>query len=246
MTTYLYETHLHTAESSACASASGAQMVDYYKALGYDGIFVTDHLLPGNSRAKASMPYEEQIEIFCSGYEAAKRRGDAVGLSVFFGVEYSYHGGNHFLLYGVDKTFLLSHPELTTLNTAGVAKLVHEYGGIMVQAHPFREADYVIEHTLQPYACDGVEIVNACNTKEANDMARLYAAHYRLQPSAGSDIHHAPFHKDTLGAIASTERLSSAEDFIRCFRSGVLRPTRIRLDESGTRLLGEAPLFETY
>lgn len=38
-----YETHLHTAEGSACASASGAEQARRYKALGYDGIIVTDH-----------------------------------------------------------------------------------------------------------------------------------------------------------------------------------------------------------
>lgn len=40
---FRYETHLHTAEGSGCASASGAEQARRYKALGYDGIIVTDH-----------------------------------------------------------------------------------------------------------------------------------------------------------------------------------------------------------
>ena len=45
---FRYETHLHTAEGSACASASGAEQARRYKAIGYDGIIVTDHFFNGN------------------------------------------------------------------------------------------------------------------------------------------------------------------------------------------------------
>ena len=45
---FRYETHLHTAEGSGCASASGAEQARRYKALGYDGIIVTDHFFNGN------------------------------------------------------------------------------------------------------------------------------------------------------------------------------------------------------
>lgn len=40
---YLYETHMHTSEASACAGSTGAQMARAYKEAGYTGIIVTDH-----------------------------------------------------------------------------------------------------------------------------------------------------------------------------------------------------------
>ena len=46
---YKYETHLHTCEASACASAKGEEQARRYKELGYDGIIVTDHFFNGNT-----------------------------------------------------------------------------------------------------------------------------------------------------------------------------------------------------
>ena len=40
---YVYETHMHTSEASACAGSTGTQMARAYKAAGYTGIIVTDH-----------------------------------------------------------------------------------------------------------------------------------------------------------------------------------------------------------
>lgn len=241
MSEYLYETHLHTKQGSACGSVSGADMADYYKSLGYDGIFVTDHFLNGNCTADASLPYEKRIEIFCSGYESAKARGDEIGLSVFFGVEYSHVHGNHFLLYGIDKAFLLAHPEILSIGMREVCDLVHSVGGIVIQAHPFREAAYVTEFCLLPHSCDGVEIFNACNTPEANVMARLYAEHYALPLSAGSDIHHKPF-SGALGSVASKEKIHGEKDFIRLFREGKIFPRRVILSEDGLTRLREEKL----
>ena len=42
MNGYLYETHMHTSEGSACGQAGGAQMARAYGAGGYAGIIVTD------------------------------------------------------------------------------------------------------------------------------------------------------------------------------------------------------------
>ncbi len=45
---YLYETHLHTAPISACAKAEIRETLEYYKSLGYAGVFLTNHFLDGN------------------------------------------------------------------------------------------------------------------------------------------------------------------------------------------------------
>ena len=40
---YLYETHLHTCQGSACGRSTGAEQARFYKEIGYAGIIVTDH-----------------------------------------------------------------------------------------------------------------------------------------------------------------------------------------------------------
>src|SRR5690554_4723328 len=111
MRKYLYETHMHTSEVSACASTSGAEQARIYKELGYDGIIVTDHFYNGNTAISRNMPWELWVENFTRGYENAKKEGDKIGLSVFFGWEESFQG-NDFLVYGLDKDWLLNHPQI--------------------------------------------------------------------------------------------------------------------------------------
>ena len=89
---YLYETHMHTSEASACAGSTGAQMARAYKEAGYTGIIVTDHFFYGNTSVDRSLPWEEWVRRFCLGYEHAKAEGERIGLSVFFGWEACYEG----------------------------------------------------------------------------------------------------------------------------------------------------------
>ncbi len=105
MEKYLYETHCHTTPASRCASAKGEEMADYYKSKGYTGIIVTDHFFNGNTGIDRSLPWNEWVEQFCTGYENAKKRGGQIGLDVFFGFEYNKNGAE-FLIYGLGKDWL--------------------------------------------------------------------------------------------------------------------------------------------
>jgi histidinol phosphatase-like PHP family hydrolase len=53
---YLYEPHLHTALSNACANSNGSEYIRLYKDLGYSGIIVTDHFYNGNTAVSRSLP----------------------------------------------------------------------------------------------------------------------------------------------------------------------------------------------
>ncbi len=71
---YIYETHLHTTAASACARSAGSEYISFYKNLGYDGIItVTDHFFNGNCCVPENLPWEERVDIFCSGYEDAPK-----------------------------------------------------------------------------------------------------------------------------------------------------------------------------
>ena len=108
---YKYETHLHTKHGSACATISGKGQALEYKHAGYTGIIITEHFFRGNTCIPKDLPWEERINLFCRGYEEAKYYGDKIGLQVFFGWEETYDGQD-FLVYGLDKEWLLNHPEV--------------------------------------------------------------------------------------------------------------------------------------
>ena len=82
---YLYETHLHTSQASACARYTGAEMAKACKAAGYTGIIVTDHNWGGNTAVNRMLPWRTWVNEFAKGYEDAARMGKRIGLDVFFG-----------------------------------------------------------------------------------------------------------------------------------------------------------------
>ncbi len=187
---YRYETHCHTAEASACATASGQQQAEFYKSRGFKGIIVTDHFLNGNSTAPVELPWNERVDILCSGYENARSAGELIGLDVFFGWEYAYHGAD-LLTYGLGKEWLLKHPEVMELHPNEYCDLIHREGGFISHAHPFREDWYIDMIRLMPRKCDGCEVINSCRKPFENEMAKHYADSYGLIYTAGSDNHHA-------------------------------------------------------
>ena len=54
---YLYETHLHTSEGSACGEVPGAAYIDFMKNRGFTGMIVTDHFFNGNCAVDRSLPW---------------------------------------------------------------------------------------------------------------------------------------------------------------------------------------------
>lgn len=222
---YLYETHLHTSEASACARSTGEEMARACKEYGYTGIFVTDHNWGGNTAIDRGLPWEEWVEAFGRGYEHAKAEGDRIGLDVFFGYEAGYCG-TEFLIYGIDTTWMKAHPQLPEAGVEEQYRLVHEAGGLVVHAHPYREADYIREVRLYPEWVDGVEGVNAAHSNshskghahpEYDARAIAYACANKLPMSAGSDIHNTQLFG---GGVAFRRRLVSAEDYIKAILTG--------------------------
>lgn len=185
---FKYETHLHTAEASACASSMGKEYPEYYKEMGYSGIFVTDHFFNGHTCIPDNLPWEERVNEFCKGYEHAKEIGDSIGLSVFFGWEANFDG-DEFLIYGMDKQWLLGHPDILSWNRTMQYDMIHAAGGLVVQAHPFRERNYLNAVRLNPDTCDAWEAYNAFNELYQNQNAEIYCKEHNIFMTAGSDIH---------------------------------------------------------
>ena len=213
---FLYETHLHSSQSSACAVTRGKDYVRRYIDLGFTGIMVTDHFFNSNTTFDRRRHWSEWVKGFCSGYEDARNEGEKRGLDVFFGWEETF-GGDDYLIYGPDKAWLLEHPEMVRWTREEQFREVHRDGGCIVHAHPFRQHKYLSTVTLAPYFVDAIEAANAGNHDALYDaQAFEYARILELPAVAGSDIHNAA----DMGSsgvpygIRAESKLSAIQDYV--------------------------------
>ena len=216
---YLFDAHVHTAESSRCGRMPGAEVAEIYAKKGYSGIIITDHFINCNTRADRNAPWEEQVAVLMAGYKAAKARGDEIGLKVFFGFEGGSEG-NDFLTYGLGEEWLLKHPESAQVPLKEYLALVRSEGGFVVHAHPYRRAHYIKCIRLLPDEVDAVEITNLCRPELDNRLAKIYAEAYGLPATAGSDAHTFEAVKDFV--IGTDTPIESVADYIERVKQGRL------------------------
>ncbi len=217
MRKYKYEMHSHTSEISRCGRISAAGLVQVYKEYGYDGVFISDHFLNGNTTVPEALSWKERVGLFCVGYRKALEEGERIGIDVFFAWEYSYKGTD-LLTYGLDENWLLKHPEIVEISVNEYCEFVRSEGGFVVHAHPFREAEYIDMIRLMPRKVDGVEVDNACRTDFENKLAEQYANNYGLLKIAGSDNHSGRLPR--LCGLELDEPIKSVENMISAIREG--------------------------
>ncbi|MCL2381482.1 MAG: PHP domain-containing protein [Treponema sp.] len=224
----LYETHLHTREGSACGVSRGREYVKKYQQLGYAGIIITDHFFKGNCAVDRRLSWENWVHAFCRGYENAREEGARRGLDVFFGWEETL-GGDDYLVYGLDKEWLLKHPEAARWNRKEQFEEVRRYGGCVVQAHPFRQRSHISSARLSSGYVDAVEAGNAGNSDPSCDaLAWAYARQLGLPVTAGSDIHLASDVRPgiTFG-VYMDKRIESVGDYVEAIRNNTIKGLKV-------------------
>ncbi len=182
-----FDLHVHTAETSKCGIVSAPDLVHSYKAAGYDGVVITDHMHETYiSLQNCRDDWQECVTRFLFGYQEAKRVGDEIGLTVALGVELRFpENESDYLLYGVDEMFLRANPYLHRTDH----KTFFERFGetiLIMHAHPYRDCDTVYYDSVH-----GLEVVN-CNPRQKNRNElelRLARQHPNLYRSCGSDAH---------------------------------------------------------
>ena len=224
---YKYETHLHTFPVSRCAVAGVRETLEFYKKMGYDGVFITNHFLDGSINIDMNMPYEKKINFCFSDYEEGVKIGKEIGIKVFCGVELTYDGTD-FLIYGLDKAWYLANPQIMEMKKTEELKFMMESGALVIHAHPYRGAEYI---RLFPRCVHGVEVINGCRTDFENHMAKLYAENYGLIESAGSDNHKGGNQKRFAG-LSCDEPISDEHDFINKMKNGQMKPFSFCTDEN--------------
>lgn len=230
---YLYETHLHTNVGSRCGVSSPEDYIPVYKKWGFTGIFVTDHFFNGNCAIDPSLPWKDQVDRYLKGYERAKEAGDKAGLDVFLGWE-ARLGNDEYLVYGLGRQWLYEHPEIVTCSHEDQYQLVHEGGGALVQAHPYRERTYETAIDLYPDDVDGIEGWNLCDSRGEDARSRSYGETHHLPFTAGSDVHDVKLLEDKRPfGVSLPQKLTSSKDYADLLRKH--RQLDLEIDDEGKR-----------
>jgi len=181
------EMHMHTSEVSPCAKRKAFDGIKDYKEAGYDGVVITDHFndyvlesFNGNDR--------ERVRCYLEGYHRAKEAGVTLGIEVLFGIETCLIGSHDdFLIYGVTPEFLYEYPKLYEMSLEKLYERVHEAGGLVIQAHPFRGYCQI----RNPKFLDGIEIFNGNPRHDSRNHLAIdfVTKHSQLIQTSGSDYH---------------------------------------------------------
>ena len=210
---YLYETHCHCAAGSRCARSTAPELVRAYHAAGYSGLVLTDHFVLGNTAVDRSAPWEVQMRCYYDAYLEGKAAAEQLDFDVIFGIEHACDGGE-FLCYGIDLDFLLADPDIPQLSLDAFVRRAHEYGAVVVQAHPFRWAPAGTPLRLD--ILDGIEVYNAANSPEANEAAMNCAAGIC---TSGGDVHFAGDERIGKAGIILPYRVKDATELAAALKS---------------------------
>ena len=218
---YKYETHLHSYPVSKSAKAGIEESLIFYKKLGYDGVFLTNHFIGGNFGGSEQMTASEKIDFYLSDYFDGLKIAREIGIKLFFAVEMSYMHHTDFLVYGPSPEWYQEHPEILDMPFPERLDFLKMHGAFIVHAHPFRNVFHsdslALPISLFPCHVDAVEVKNASNSKDLDDMARLYAKHYKIPFFAGSD-NHTGAAKKTLNGVITREPICDVEDFVEILK----------------------------
>ena len=204
----LIDLHAHSSGISKCCRIPIGQVIEQAKTVGIDGLVLTNHY---QKNYVSDGDYAAFAERYIAEYEYAAQLVVGSDFRIFFGIEVTMekHPGVHMLVYGVDPDFLRKNPTLFDLTQAELYHLAHEAGGILVQAHPMRRVDRLMD----PRCLDGIEI--SCHPLyEGTHIAELMpiAEQNGLILTAGGDFH-ADTHRAKCGvylddAILSVKQLA--------------------------------------
>lgn len=189
---YKYDIHVHSKEGSPCGKDSARDIARAYSNSGYAGFALTDHFYREHIMSDGC--YKNGVMRNYNAYLEAKNEGEKAGTDVFFGIEFRFEKDD-FLTFGIDLDFLLANEDIFDISFEEYADRVHEAGGFIIQAHPFRYIKKPI--VVRVPHVDAIEIYNGSHTDNGtshyrgyfNDIAEVFAKNMGIIGTAGSDTH---------------------------------------------------------
>ena len=220
--TYKYQMHIHTTPCSQCGGLTPESLCQALLENGYQGGVITDHFYHGNSGIDRSecTSWAQFVSAYEESYLSCKKEAEKYGLDIIFSIEESVVPGLEILCYGVTPKVLYDNPQLIKQDLYEWVRVMRENGVVVVQAHPFREADYIPNPGALPYEClDGVEVFNrGNNAPEMNQKALNFACEHNLIRTSSADAHwpnHIPY-----GGITTSHRITNEAELAALLKSG--------------------------
>ena len=215
---FKYEMHVHS-----LPSGGGEDIEEHIRALiekGYAGMVITNHFINGDTVIDRALSWEAFVSVYREDYERGKRLADALDFDLLFGIEEHIGQGREILIYGVSPDFLEKNPILRSCELSQYVRLVHEAGGLVFQAHPYRARYYISNPNPvdELDLLDGIEVYNAANEPEENEKAALLAKKKHLRCTAGSDGHST--RSVGRAGIATKERITTNERLVEILKNG--------------------------
>lgn len=217
---YRYELHSHTSECDRDAHLSARELVHLYKDAGYDGMVITDHYIERFytlwfPEDVAGLTHEQQVHRWLKGFRTAREEGEKIGFTVLPGAEVRFDGKpNDYLIYGLHEDFFYKVPRLNELGSLDALLALLPETVCVVQAHPFRNDMTVAD----PRNLFGLEVFNGGTEAFRNRLARMYAEHYGMPMTSGSDVHE--LERLAKGGIQTEVKIQTPEDLVAVLRSG--------------------------
>ncbi|MFX1451766.1 MAG: PHP-associated domain-containing protein [Promethearchaeota archaeon] len=197
---FTIDPHIHS-KNSPDSKMTRKQIILRALELELDGISITDHDFI------TKFPPDDNILIL-SGCEITTKDG-------------------HVLAYGI------SEPIPKLLSAEVTIDKIHDQGGIAIAAHPYRKFDQEngdilgLGNSDKVFSCplDGIEVINALNTKQENSKARETAKLLKLSMIGGSDAHK----RETIGKAITrlSSNIENIDDFIKCIKKGKTMPSKL-------------------
>ena len=189
--------HMHEMNFSKDSFLSLDEIVKYARKRGLDAVCITDH---------DSMGLREFAQEYTRN----------TGFPVFVGIEY-YSLQGDILAFGID-----DYPK-ERVSAQEFIDYVHERGGVVISAHPFRHNRRGLEQNLDILkGVDAIEILNGSTLADATMMAVQYARKYGFATTGGSDCHHI----ENIGTCATyfPGEIKTMEDLVEAIRNHECKP----------------------
>ncbi len=217
---YKYQMHSHTLPCSACSQMTPRELVKSLHKGGYSGFVITNHFIHGNTGINRHIPWNDFVLEYEKDYNECKKHAEKYGMDVIFGLEEGVGEGLEILCYGVTPEILYAHPELRSRNASLWHDVMNSHGAICIQAHPFRERDYIPQPKALPLEIiDGFEIFNADNSYKNDAKAvELSKNHPELITVSGADTHIPE--TACLCGITVSKRIKSETELVEILKSG--------------------------
>lgn len=182
--------HTHCLPVSACAHHDPELLPEMFNSRGIDAIVLTNHCYPAHCK-RLGDTLKEQADAYVDIYRRCKKKGESVGVKVFFGVEIKLiHEPNHpeFLLYGISEEDFISSYPLYEKTQKELFDFCEQKNIIMVQAHPFRTEQGYTPADMR--FVHGVEIYNPHLLFDSryDDALKLAMDNGKIKTS-GTDFH---------------------------------------------------------